>query len=888
MRSIFCFLLVGLCVIALTRYLCAGYALQFDGDNDIIWLDHRAMNGLGDCTVEFWIYVNQTGTAASPFSCANERTSNEYYFYFSFNQNRNLDPYVKDENAGQGPRFPIGEWFHFAMTRDGDSGQWIIYINGEEEGRGNLPAGDLSVDEGGITMGQDQDELGGGFDRDQALHGLLDEFRIWNFLRSIDDISSTMNYMISVDSDGLVAYYHFDEGEGQILHDVTDNGYDGVLGEREGEDAADPEWVVSEAPIYGGEIAYSIDSIEFGPVTIGRSPEFEFLLSNVSEEDDEWHTLEFSLTDHGGEPDWLNFEPDEGTINAGDTITVNFTAETEDLDPGEYERIVLLECNAMNLSSMEIPIHIFAVEGFGQLFGRVTDAATGDAIANAPVVIDGFGLSDTTDREGEYSFLDISAWTYNISVIMPDYLPAWAREIEVPPDEEVRVDFELLHSEFIHDPERIEVSLLLDTSIVVPMTISNPGNGPLTWTVEFLLPEGVETDPWERREYLFAALEVDDGRLEGVVFVEDHYYVSGANGDDLSTIYILDREGALIDTFRQPGNSNYGMSDLAWDGELIWGSGARMVYGFTTEGELVRQFNGPYQTNKALAWDSERELLWICDLTSNIVGVDREGNRHEELDRCGFRIYGLAYWPNDPDGYDLYIFHDINHLQVVHKMNPENGDTMFVGILEPEEGGSPRGAFITNRLDAFSWVFITMVNNNHDAGWDRIDVWQLHSNTGWIMIEPDSGVVETEGEADLSLTLSSIGMAPEVYEADLIYLHDGVGGIDSVHVAFEVSEVPPYVDDTVGEVSSGFGLLEAYPNPFNGQVWIEFNLEFSCDASIEAFDLTGRKVADVTVGWFGSGVHSTAWNAEGLPSGVYLLRLNADERKQTLKLLLMR
>jgi hypothetical protein len=111
-----------------------GYALRFDGRDDIVWLNNGAFNGHEDCTVEYWIYIVYEREAACPISCANANESNEYMHFFQIEDNVGFDPYIKGDNEPRGIDFPRDEWFHFAMTRNGGNGQWTAFINGERVG----------------------------------------------------------------------------------------------------------------------------------------------------------------------------------------------------------------------------------------------------------------------------------------------------------------------------------------------------------------------------------------------------------------------------------------------------------------------------------------------------------------------------------------------------------------------------------------------------------------------------------------------------------------------------------------------------------------------------------------------------------------------------------
>jgi hypothetical protein len=58
-----------------------------------------------------------------------------------------------------------------------------------------------------------------------------------------------MHERLTGDEVGLVGYWDFDEGQGQIVYDLSGNGNDGQLGSTPEVDAGDPAWIESDAPI---------------------------------------------------------------------------------------------------------------------------------------------------------------------------------------------------------------------------------------------------------------------------------------------------------------------------------------------------------------------------------------------------------------------------------------------------------------------------------------------------------------------------------------------------------------------------------------------------------------------------------------------------------------
>ena len=85
-----------------------------------------------------------------------------------------------------------------------------------------------------------------------------------------------------------------------------------------------------------------------------------------------------------------------------------------------------------------------------------------------------------------------------------------------------------------------------------------------------------------------------------------------------------------------------------------------------------------------------------------------------------------------------------------------------------------------------------------------------------------------------------------------------------------------------------FRLTAVYPNPFNVQLAICFDIPDLMEIDLKVFDRLGREVATVATGKFGQGRHQISWEAAGCASGVYYLRLTTNDRKSLKKIVLMK
>jgi hypothetical protein len=90
-----------------------------------------------------------------------------------------------------------------------------------------------------------------------------------------------------------------------------------------------------------------------------------------------------------------------------------------------------------------------------------------------------------------------------------------------------------------------------------------------------------------------------------------------------------------------------------------------------------------------------------------------------------------------------------------------------------------------------------------------------------------------------------------------------------------------------GQIIKAFELNQNYPNPFNSQTRIEYTLPQTQRVTLRIFNVLGENVATLVRGRQGAGHHQVVFNADNLPSGLYLYRLQTPLGCKTRKLLLI-
>ncbi len=88
-------------------------------------------------------------------------------------------------------------------------------------------------------------------------------------------------------------------------------------------------------------------------------------------------------------------------------------------------------------------------------------------------------------------------------------------------------------------------------------------------------------------------------------------------------------------------------------------------------------------------------------------------------------------------------------------------------------------------------------------------------------------------------------------------------------------------------------LYDNYPNPFNPETTISFDLPKDSEVKLEIYNIKGQKVKTLKNGLLQAGNHKLVWdgknsNSDQVASGLYFYRLVTDKKKLTRKMILMK
>ena len=275
-------------------------------------------------------------------------------------------------------------------------------------------------------------------------------------------------------------------------------------------------------------------------------------------------------------------------------------------------------------------------------------------------------------------------------------------------------------------------------------------------------------------------------------------------------------------------------------------------------------------------------------------------------------------------GIDYYALHPANTM--LAKLNP-NGDTIWTSVLG---GNSPDAcnAFVGTSDGGFMLVGWTMSYTNGEADYyliktDQMGQEEWHKHYGGIDRDIGRGIDVTE-DGDYIVTGYSTNYgagAEDIYTIKIDANGDslwatafGGTGMDQAMMVIQCSDggyavfggtrsmgngpgdmiLVKYNAEQTGinddnlNIPANFILQQNYPNPFNGSTVISFTVPGSDQVSLKVFDLLGREVAQLVEGIPGQGQHCMTFDAGDLASGVYVYRLQAGNRVETKKMILVK
>ncbi len=209
-------------------------SLSFDGNDDYVRVPYAPNQnlGTGNFTIEAWIKADSATT--TPYGIINNIDGGNLGYKIFVNPiSSTIGVQISESTVITGATYiKDNSWHHIALVRSGID--VTLYIDGSIDGS-TISSTDLTSTE---------DIIIGSFNTNGFVPflGGIDEVRIWNIERSQTEIQNSMSTKLTGAEIGLLAYWNFEEGSGQVVQDLSPNGFDGTLGLSSAVENNDPTW----------------------------------------------------------------------------------------------------------------------------------------------------------------------------------------------------------------------------------------------------------------------------------------------------------------------------------------------------------------------------------------------------------------------------------------------------------------------------------------------------------------------------------------------------------------------------------------------------------------------------------------------------------------------
>jgi hypothetical protein len=248
-------------------------------------------------------------------------------------------------------------------------------------------------------------------------------------------------------------------------------------------------------------------------------------------------------------------------------------------------------------------------------------------------------------------------------------------------------------------------------------------------------------------------------------------------------------------------------------------------------------------------------------------------------DACGF--YSL---PLEPGVYSVRF------------SRPGYCDTTYMNILVEDDATTIRNATLRSPEAEFSVTSISLAtwpghsvtfefDISNPGGQCPLD-FTISDTSAWLSTQPTGGSIPANQTQTILVIANVQGLSPGTdYQSALVVTHEALGSPTTIPVLLSIS-VGGVDDET--SLPTEYALHQNYPNPFNATTSVRFDLPQEGRVTLTLYNVMGQAVATMVDGVFTAGRHQVSYEASDLPSGMYLMKLEAGSYSSMKKVLLLK
>ncbi|MDD2229504.1 MAG: choice-of-anchor J domain-containing protein, partial [Candidatus Cloacimonetes bacterium] len=257
--------------------------------------------------------------------------------------------------------------------------------------------------------------------------------------------------------------------------------------------------------------------------------------------------------------------------------------------------------------------------------------------------------------------------------------------------------------------------------------------------------------------------------------------------------------------------------------------------------------------------------------------------------------YGMTgtTWLNGYAAQAYIVFNPSATVPVLTTIIPHAGAKMaacFASVMPPDGTGPNNDWLITPQLTGASQIKFWARSHIADYGLERFKVGVSTTGTAPANFTIISGATYIEAPVDWTEFTYSIttGNVPVYIGIQCVSNDAFIFFVDDVSV---IGSGSANGDENAPVVATE--LTGNYPNPFNPETTISFNMKETAPVSLEIYNVKGQLVKTMLNGVQETGNHSVVWNGKdnngrAVSSGVYYYKMNTGKYSSTKKMIMMK
>jgi len=198
------------------------FALQLDGVDDHIEIPTLQYDGTHPLTIEAWVTpqsLHRVIVGNGPLTLGVLHDAPNWFFDIG----PSLGHYVQSVEPAQRQKRT-----HIAAVIDGQQGR--LYVDGVQQNSGcGTPSSGIPAGKNGFFFGCACDKDRNPRALNRFFQGTIDEIRVSSVPRYANDAGNVTPSARFNPDEHTLALYHFDEGQGNVLHDASGHGHDGKI-----------------------------------------------------------------------------------------------------------------------------------------------------------------------------------------------------------------------------------------------------------------------------------------------------------------------------------------------------------------------------------------------------------------------------------------------------------------------------------------------------------------------------------------------------------------------------------------------------------------------------------------------------------------------------------